>query len=315
MDSVNFRRDITLLFTTRIVRLFAYGFLSVVMVLYLSEIGLKDHEIGLLLSLTLIGDVAVSLWVTTFADRMGRKKMLILGAVLMILAGSIFVLTKNPIILTIAAIIGIISPSGNEIGPFLSIEQASLSQLVPDKNRTSIFAWYNLAGSFATATGALCGGWLAAILEKFILSPIGAYQIILICYAFSGFLLIIFFIGLSKSVEAIKPSMINQNNQSKIKYSMGLHSSKKVVIKLSSLFALDAFAGGFILQSMMAYWFHIKFGIDTAALGSIFFGANIFAGISALLASWISKHIGLIKTMVFTHIPSNVLLCPILNPQ
>ena len=104
MDSVNFKRDITLLFTTRIIRLFAYGFLSVVMVLYLSEIGLKDHEIGLLLSLTLIGDVAVSFWVTTFADRMGRKKMLILGAVLMLFAGSLFVLTKNPIILTIAAI-------------------------------------------------------------------------------------------------------------------------------------------------------------------------------------------------------------------
>lgn len=326
MDLANLRgvkRDITLLFTTRIIRLFAYGFLSVVMVLYLSEIGLKDHEIGLLLSLTLIGDVAVSFWVTTFADRMGRKKMLILGAVLMVFAGSIFVLTKNPIILTIAAIIGIISPSGNEIGTFLSIEQAALSQLVPDKQRTSIFAWYNLAGSFATATGALCSGWLAAILEKFVLSPIGAYQIILIFYAFSGFLLIIFFIGLSKSVEAATSLNINHAdsshvsantkdiNTTKIRYSMGLHSSKKVVMKLSALFALDAFAGGFIVQSMMAYWFHIKFGIDAAVIGSIFFGANIFAGISALLASWISKHIGLIKTMVFTHIPSNVLLCAI----
>ncbi|MBF0411211.1 MAG: MFS transporter [Desulfamplus sp.] len=321
MDSVNFRRDITLLFTTRIVRLFAYGFLSVVMVLYLSEIGLKDHEIGLLLSLTLIGDVAVSLWVTTFADRMGRKRMLIFGAILMVAAGIVFVLTKNPIALTIAAIVGIISPSGNEIGPFLSIEQAALSQLVSDKKRTLLFGWYNLAGSFATATGALCSGWLAAILQKLAFETVEAYRIILICYAFSGFLLIIFFIGLSKSVEAASSlninhadsSDVNANtkdiNTTKIKYSMGLHSSKKVVMKLSALFALDAFAGGFIVQSMMAYWFHIKFGIDAAVIGSIFFGANIFAGISALLAARIAKHIGLINTMVFTHIPSNVLLC------
>ncbi|MBF0243586.1 MAG: MFS transporter, partial [Desulfamplus sp.] len=249
MDSVNFRRDITLLFAARIVRLFAYGFLSVVMVLYLAEIGLKDSEIGLLLSVTLLGDVAVSFWVTTSADRIGRKIMLIFGAILMLLAGTVFVLTSNPIALTIAAIVGIISPTGNEIGPFLSIEQAALSQLAPDEKRTSLFGWYNLAGSFSTATGALFSGWIAAILQKMSFLPVESYRIILICYALSGFLLILFFIGLSKDIEVAKPSAINQNTQSKIKYSMGLHSSKKVVIKLSALFALDAFAGGFIVQS------------------------------------------------------------------
>ncbi|MBF0467559.1 MAG: MFS transporter [Desulfamplus sp.] len=321
------KRDIALLFTTRIIRLFAYGFLSVVMVLYLSEIGLKDHEIGLLLSLTLTGDVGVSLWVTTFADRMGRKRMLISGAILMVLAGMVFVFTKNPIFLTIAAIIGIISPTGNEIGPFLSIEQAVLSQLVDDHKRTSVFGWYNLAGSFATATGALCSGWMAALLEQSTFAPVEAYRIILICYALSGFLLILFFAGLSPAVEvsgiheveaANMPDAASAcsqadhagNNRLTI-YGMGLHRSRSIVIKLSALFALDAFAGGFIVQSMMAYWFHIKFGIDTGILGSILFGANIFAGISALLAVRIAKHIGLVKTMVFTHIPSNILLCAI----
>lgn len=303
------KRDIVFLFTTRIIRLFAYGFLSVVMVLYLSEIGLKDYEIGLLLSLTLLGDVAVSFWVTTFADRIGRKRMLILGAVLMVSAGVVFVFTKNPTLLTIAAIVGIISPSGNEIGPFLSIEQAALSQLIHDNKRTAIFGWYNLVGSFATATGALCSGWLAAILQQSSFTQTEAYRTILICYTLSGLLLILFFTGLSQGIEAENSADIRAANNTK--YRMGLHRSLRVVMKLSALFALDAFAGGFILQSMMAYWFHVRFGIDTAVLGSIFFGANMFAGVSALLAAHLAKRIGLINTMVFTHIPSNVLLCAI----
>jgi MFS family permease len=150
--------DIRLLFSTRIVRLFCYGFLSVVLALYLALVGLKEKQIGLLFTLTLAGDAGVSLWLTTSADRFGRKRTLILGALLMIAAGLVFILTRNAILLMAAAIIGVISPSGNEIGPFLSVEQASLTQLVPGERRTQVFAWYNLSGSFATATGALAGG-------------------------------------------------------------------------------------------------------------------------------------------------------------
>src|SRR5512139_2166407 len=142
------------LFITRIVLLFAYGFLSVILVLYLAEIGLKETEIGLLLTLILIGDTLISLWITTNADRIGRRRMLIIGAVLMIFAGVLFALTRNFILLLVAATIGVISPSGYEVGPFLSIEQSSLTQIVPDRLRTGIFAWYNLVGSFATAFGA-----------------------------------------------------------------------------------------------------------------------------------------------------------------
>ncbi|MBF0121543.1 MAG: MFS transporter [Desulfobacterales bacterium] len=292
--------DIILLFSTRIMRLFAYGFLSVILVLYLSEIGLSNYQIGLLLSFTLLGDVFVSLWVTISADHIGRKKMLIWGSILMIGAGLVFVFTKNVIILTIAAIIGIISPSGNEIGPFLSIEQASLSQILPDEKRTSVFGWYNLAGSFATATGSLSSGWLAQILQQSGFTRIDSFRIILFGYAISGIVMIFIFAGLSSKIET---------GYKVIKNKIGLHSSKNVIIKLSALFALDAFAGGFIIQSIMAYWFYIQFGIDTGILGNIFFGANLFAGISALLAARIAKHIGLINTMVFTHIPSNILLC------
>ena len=161
-----FTKDVRILFATRITRLFAYGFLSVVLALYLIEAGLSAWQIGMLLALTLAGDAAISLWLTTNADRIGRRRMLTVGAGLMLLAGIVFLITHNPLVLTAAAIVGVISPSGNEIGPFLSIEQAALSQLVADENRTRLFAWYNLAGSFATATGALAGGWLAQSLQS-----------------------------------------------------------------------------------------------------------------------------------------------------
>ena len=159
------RRDAVTLFSTRIIRLFCYGFLSVILALYLIQVGLDEKQIGLLLSLTLAGDAGVSLWLTTSADRFGRKRTLIIGALLMLGAGIVFIISHNVVVLMAAAIIGVISPSGNEIGPFLSVEQAALTQLLPDDKRTQTFAWYNLVGSFATALGALSGGWLAQLLQ------------------------------------------------------------------------------------------------------------------------------------------------------
>ncbi|MDP2994381.1 MAG: MFS transporter, partial [Anaerolineales bacterium] len=295
------RGDIPILFTTRIIRLFAYGFLSVILVFYLIEVGLDEPSVGLLFTFTLAGDAGISLWLTTSADRIGRRRMLLLGALLMVLAGAAFLLTRNPLLLTAAAIIGVISPSGNEIGPFLSIEQAALTQLIPDRRRTQTFAWYNLSGSFATATGALAGGWLAKILQSNGWSALASYRTILTGYALAGGLLILLFFILSPAVEAardLKP----------VRRTLGLHQSRGVVARLSALFALDAFAGGLVIQSLMAYWFRVRFGVDEGVLGSIFFGANILAGISALLAVRMAAKFGLINTMVYTHIPSSIFL-------
>jgi MFS family permease len=296
------RLDVVLLFSARSVRLFAYGALSVVLALYLHETGLTGAEIGLLFTLTLAGDAGISLWITTRADRIGRKKMLILGAGLMILAGVTFSLTGNFALLIIAAVIGVISPSGNEIGPFLSLEQAALSQLLSSEQRTRAFAWYNLTGSLAAATGALAGGFLSNGLMHAGFPELASYKAVIIGYAACGFFLASLFSFLSTEIEA----MDTVHAQKRV---LGLHTSKNVVFKLSALFALDAFAGGFVIQSMVAYWFHIRFGVDAGTLGSIFFGANILAGVSSLLAVKIASRIGLINTMVFTHIPSNVLLC------
>lgn len=304
MDS--FRKDIVLLFSARIVRLFAYGFISVILALYLGATGLSPAEVGAILSATLIGDIFVSLWVTMIADRMGRKRMLLLGSLLMMLAGLVFLLTTNPLLITLAAIIGIVSPSGGEIGPFISIEQAALSQLIPDNKRTRLFGWYNLTGSFATATGALTGGWLASLLQVSGFGKLESYQWIMAGYALCGFFLLLLFIYLSREVEVPISAAITPGSTKTV---IGLHSSKGIVFKLSGLFALDAFGGGFVVQSMIAWWLHLRFGIDESGLGALFFGANLLAGISALLATRLADRIGLVATMVYTHIPSNIMLC------
>src|SRR6266404_1864975 len=165
-----------ILFVTRFTRLFAYGSLSVILVFYLVGLGLSSAQAGLVLTLTLVGDVVVSLYLTTRADRIGRRRMLIVGSILMAAAGLAFASTSNVIFLIIAGTIGVISPSGNEVGPFLSIEQAALSHIIPATARTEVFAWYTLTGSLATALGALCGGGLVQALEHTATTHLQSYR-------------------------------------------------------------------------------------------------------------------------------------------
>jgi MFS family permease len=294
--------DVCLLFTTRVVRLFAYGFLSLVLVLYLAEVGLSDGRIGLLLTATLLGDTALSLGITTCADRVGRKRMLIAGAALMVLGGAVFAATESFWLLLLAATVGVISPSGNEVGPFLAIEQSALAQVVADQRWTQVFAWYNLAGSLATAAGSLLCGLLVQTLQAHEVERVESYRVVLLAYAGAGVVLAGLFMRLSPGAEAARAETAPARRL------LGLHRSRGVVLKLSALFALDAFAGGFVLQSVMAFWFHVRFGAEAAVLGGIFFGANLLAAVSALGAAAIARRIGLVNTMVFTHVPSNVLL-------
>ncbi len=273
-------RDGWLLFLTRFIRLFAYGSLSVVLVFYLIGLGLSEAQTGTLLTLTLVGDTVVSLYLTTRADRIGRRRMLIVGAILMAAAGVAFACTHNFLLLILAGTIGVISPSGNEVGPFLSIEQAALSHVVPARTRTDVFAWYTLTGSLATATGALCGGTLTHALQKNVMTPVVSYRVVVILYAALGVILAFVFARLSSAAEVSAPG-----EKSAFPSFLGIGRSRHVVVKLSSLFALDSFAGGFVIQSFAAYWFYLRFGVNPGTLGVIFFWANIFAGISALLAS------------------------------
>jgi MFS family permease len=300
-------RDGRLLFATRFIRLFAYGSLSVVLVFYLVGIGLSDAQTGTLLTLTLVGDTVVSLFLTTRADRIGRRRMLIVGAALMVAAGLVFAATRSLWLLVLAGTIGVISPSGNEVGPFLPIEQAALSHIVSARTRTEVFAWYTLVGSLATAFGALAGGFLTRLLQNAGMTPVSSYRGVIVLYAVLGAALVALFSRLSRTAEvAVTPDQ--QAARGTFADLSGLDRSRAVVVKLSALFALDSFGGGFVIQSLAAYWFSLRFGVKPEMLGAIFFAANILAGISALLASRLAARIGLVRTMVVTHLPSNVLL-------
>jgi MFS family permease len=296
--------DGALLFLTRFIRLFSYGALSVVLVFYLTGLGLSESQTGILLTLTLLGDTLVSLFLTTQADRIGRRRMLIIGAILMAGAGLIFASTNNFLFLVVAGTIGVISPSGNEVGPFLSIEQAALSQVIPARERTAVFAWYTLTGAIATAAGSLFAGLLTQTLRRVAVTPVRSERVIILAYAALGLLLALLFSRLSSAAEVHRDA----GGSTTTKSLLGIGSSRAVVLRLSGLFALDAFGGGFVVQSFAAYWFYLRFGVNPATLGGIFFGANVFAGVSALVASRLASRFGLVKTMVYTHLPSNILL-------
>jgi MFS family permease len=296
--------DGAVLFLTRFARLFSYGALSVVLVFYLTGLGLSESQTGILLTLTLLGDTLVSLLLTTQADRIGRRRTLTVGAILMAGAGLIFASTNNFLFLVVAGTIGVISPSGNEVGPFLSIEQAALSQVIPARERTAVFAWYSLIGAIATAAGSLFAGLLTQRLQRSAVTPVASERAIILVYAALGLLLTLLFSRLSSAAEVHRDA----GGGTTAKSLLGIGSSRAVVLRLSGLFALDAFGGGFVVQSFAAYWFYLRFGVNPAMLGGIFFGANVFAGVSALAASRLASRFGLVKTMVYTHLPSNILL-------
>lgn len=296
-------RDIPLLFATRMVRMFGYGLLGVVLVLYLVARGLDEAEVGLLLTGTFLGDAAISLWLSTHADRLGRKRTLLIGAALMAAGGALMAVSTDFFWLMLAATVGVISPTGNEVGPFLAVEQAALAQVSSSERRTHYFAWYNLAGYLATALGALAAGAMAQTLRTAAgWSELESYGALFWTYAALGVVIGALVLRLGSEVEAAAPPVRAPSAL------FGLHESKGIVFRLSALFAVDSFAGGFIVQSFLAYWFYLRFGVGEAALGSVFFGANLLSGLSSLAAVPLARRIGLVNTMVFTHLPSNVLL-------
>ncbi len=221
----------------------------------------------------------------------------------MILVGCGFALTANFVVLIFVATIGVLSPSDKEVGPFLSIEQAALAQTISDDERTAVFAWYNLVGSLTAALGALAGGFAAHNFLRIGMTGAAVYRPLVVAYGLVGLALAIGFTRLSAAAES--PRRAETPEQ---KAWLGLHASRAVVLRLSALFALDAFGGGFIIQSIVAYWLYLRFHFDPAVLGSIFFVANLLAAASALCAAALARRFGLINTMVFTHLPSNVLL-------
>lgn len=302
--------DAWLLILSKVVRMFSYGFLAVMLVIFMQETGFTEDQIGSLLTLTLLGDAMISIFLTSHADRWGRRSTLLIGSLLAISTSFVFATQTNYYILLITGIVGVISPSGSEIGPFMAIELSALSQVTSDQDRTSLMAWYNLFGSFASASGALTCGAILDLLQS---PSYGSYSLLAACrsvmvvYGLVQTLQALFFTQLSSAIE-VPVSAASASRPANVSSFMGLHKSRTIVIQLSLLFMLDSFAGSFVLQSIMSAWFYNTYRTPSTALGSIVFYCNIVAGISSLFAVEIANRIGLMMTMVVTHLPSNILL-------
>ena len=302
-------RDGKVLLICKMVRMFSFGILGVMLALYLTTLGYSDRQIGLLFTLTLFGDAGISLILTTHADRYGRRKCLVLGSALALITSIIFITQKNFIIMIITATLGVISPSGTEVGPFMAIELSALSQVTSTSHRTKLMAWYNLGGCVSCAFGSLACGFLLQHLQRehHIENGLLEFKIVLTVYAAVQAILLICFSSLSADVEVPlddnKMKSINPVNQF-----LGLHNSKQIIFKLSVLFMIDSFAGSFVIQSLITDWFYLEFNTRPEDLGSILFVCNLVAGVSALFAAQLAESIGLIMTMVVTHVPSNLLL-------
>ena len=296
-------RDGKLLLTARIVRTFSYGFLSIVLAIYLKLIGFDEILIGIVLTATLANSVIFNLFASFYADRLGRKKILIIYAVLMAISGAIFLLTNNYVALISSALIGTINVTGTEVGAFLSIEQAILPQTVKDiKKRNTIFAVYNMAGTFAMSAGVLLSGLPQFIQKTYGLNQIESIRSLFLFYSICAIIVVGIYFFLSKKIELEVRDVKTTSGRSISP------KSKGIITKLSSLFAVDSFAGGFVIQSIVSFWFFSKFGADLTTLSYIFSIAGVLTAFSFLVATKIAYKIGLINTMVFTHIPSNILL-------
>jgi MFS family permease len=295
--------DGKLILSARVVRTFAYGFLSIVLAIYLKLLGFNDVLIGVVLTATLVNSVIFTLIASFYADRIGRRKTLIIYGALMSIAGAIFLATENYFALIAAALIGTINVTGSETGAFLSIEQALLPQTVKNnKKRNTVFALYNMAGTFAMSAGVLLSGLPTILQEQYAMNQVESIKPLFLLYSALGIGVIGIYFMLSNKIEVLsgntaKPVMQTLSPQ-----------SKQIVGRLSGLFAVDSFAGGFVIQSIVSLWFFSKFGVDLAAISVIFSVAGVLTAFSFFAAAKIADRIGLVNTMVFTHIPSNIFL-------
>ncbi|KAK6509417.1 hypothetical protein TWF481_004162 [Arthrobotrys musiformis] len=336
-------RDVKLLLLTRSIRLFAYGQTTLILALFLKAQDISLKGIGLFMSLTLFGDVVVSLLLTLVADKIGRRRMLAFGALLIAASGTVFALVGSYWVLVVTAVVGVISPSGNEIGPFRAIEESTIASLVHADERADLFAWYVLLGTLSRALGNLVCGWTVTALQNYGWTPLESYKIIFLSYSALGITNILITSFLSARCEEDPTSKPHAEPGSESQPFLGnvdddndgdvdtppppppprptflqklisffphiTPQSRSILLKLCLLFGIDSFASGLMPASLITLYFHDTFSFPPGALGTLFFTTNLVSSAGNLLASAVARRIGLIKTMVFTHLPSAICLC------
>jgi MFS family permease len=282
----------------KLFRGFAFGLNSVVLGLYLAELDLAPAVIGLVLSGALAGTLALTVVITLYGDRIGRRRLLAIGSALMGLSALIPLVGANPVLLVLIGLTGMVAVSSNENTGLQSVDQAVLPQTVGPRQRTAAFAAYNLVAAAASALGALAVGPTVALGEALGLDGPSRFAPAFVLYAVAGLASTALSLRLDERIE------VGQ----RLERRLAIHRSRRTVATLSGLFVLDSTAGGFVVQSYLAFWFAERFGADPGGVGLLFAATNVLAAISFPVAAWLAGRIGLIRTMVFTHIPSNVFL-------
>jgi MFS family permease len=292
-------QDGRLILAARGIRTFAYGFLSVLLGLYLDGLGFSAWQVGAVLTATLTGSALLTIVLASVADRYGRRRMLILSSTLMAGAGLLFAVTNRYPLLILASLTGTIGATSGEVGPFLTLEQAILPQTAPAKRRNLLFGVYNMVGGLAGAGGALFAATPALLQSRYAFTELTALRLMFVFYAILAGAALMLILRLSDRVE-LAPEDRAQGGT--------LQESKPIVLRLAAVFGLDSLAGGFVVQSLIAFWFHLRWGAGPELLGPIFLGVGLLQSASYLVAARVADRIGLINTMVFTHLPSNILL-------
>ncbi|KAH7117954.1 major facilitator superfamily domain-containing protein [Dendryphion nanum] len=331
-------RDVYILILGRYLRLFAYGSVALILAVYFEKLGFSDAQIGMFMTLTLLGDVVISLLLTLVADALGRRRTLLLGATMMAVSGTVFAKTNNYIALLSAAIVGVISPSGNEIGPFRAVEESTLAHLVPEASRPDVFAWYVVLAVMGTSSGLVVGGVAIDKMQSLDgWTEIDAYRAIFWIYTGVGILkgLLTFFlshqceVGIEKDVivqpVTVDPEhepLLNERPTSPTPVSTPKTTSRRwwnpissiskksrwILLKLCCLFFVDSLGSGMVPFSLINFYMDRKFHLDKGRLGGIMSATWFVSTIGNLFASSLAKRIGLIQAMVATHLPSSIFL-------
>jgi Na+/melibiose symporter-like transporter len=340
----NTGKDAWLIILTRCLRMFAYGTNALIMALFFNTLEFSDSQIGLFMTLTLLGDVALSLVLTLIADRVGRRAVLFGGAALMALSGATFAIFDNFWVLLIAAVAGVISPTGSEIGPFRAVEESTISHLTDAKTRSDVLAWYVTTATFGSAVGSqVCGQIVQYLTASAEWQIKDAYHAVFWVYTAMGLVNMALVLLLSRDCEPA-PEVTEQMYQlldesddesepetptsiskpapppPSRSRAWGLFanispSSRSIMLKLCTLFCLDSLGGGMTPWSLINYYLSTRFSpLSSATLGTISSAAFVLSAVSTLFAAPLARRIGLINTMVFTHLPSSIALALIPAP-
>jgi MFS family permease len=291
-------RNGRLVLAAKAARAFAFGLNSVTLGLYLAELDLRPETIGAILAAALAGTMLLTLVIALRGDRIGRRRLLISGSLLMLLAILVPVVRGEPIVLVLIGLTGMVAVTSNESTGLHSVDQAILPQTVADRDRTAAFALYSIVAFGATAVGSITVGPLVALGEGLGFRGAERYAPAFAAYALSG-LMAAFLAGRLDAAAEVGE---------RIERGFAIQRSRRTVARLSALFAIDSFAGGLVVQSFLAFWFAERFGLEPGTIGALFFAGSLLGAASFPIAVRLAGRIGLIRTMVFTHVPSSLLL-------